>query len=63
MNSHRSLKNIFKQKCILQYHKNTNKYFIIAPMATKHILDNDRYKKCGIDLGVRTFAIIYSPDA
>jgi len=62
MNSHRSLKNIFKQNCILQYHKNTNKYFIIAPMATKHILDNDRYKKCCIDLGVRTFAIIYSPE-
>ena len=62
MNSHRSLKNIFKQNCILQYHKNTNKYFIIAPMATKHILDNDRYKKCGIDLGVRTFATIYSPE-
>ena len=62
MNSHRSLKNIFKQNCILQYHKNTNKYFIIAPMETQHFLNNDRYKKCGIDLGVRTFATIYSPN-
>ena len=62
MNSHRSLKNIFKQNCILQYHKNTGKYFIIAPMEKQNYLSNDRYKKCGIDLGVRTFATIYSPE-
>lgn len=62
MNSQRSLKNIFKQNCILQYHKNTNKYFIIAPMEKENILIADRYKNCGIDLGVRTFATIYSPE-
>lgn len=64
MNSKRSLKNMFKHNCILQYQKNTNRYFIIAPLDKQitFLKDTERYKKCGVDLGIRTFATIYTPE-
>ena len=64
MNSKRSLKNIFKHNCILQYQKNTNRYFIIAPQDKQitFLKGSERYKKCGVDLGIRTFATIYTPE-
>jgi len=64
MNSKRSLKNIFKHNCILQYQKNTNRYFIIAPQDKQITFSKgtERYKKCGVDLGIRTFATIYTPE-
>ena len=64
MNSKRSLKNIFKHNCILQYQKNTNRYFIIAPQDKQitFLKGTKRYKKCGVDLGIRTFATIYTPE-
>lgn len=61
MRSERKLHD-FTHNCILQYQKNIKRYYIIAPIDSTHWLSNDRYNKCGIDLGVRTFATVYSPE-
>lgn len=64
MNTQKNIIGGFGHNCILQYNKKTKKYFILAPTDIKITLQKDqsRYKKCGIDLGVRTFATIYSPE-
>jgi putative transposase len=65
MNSERKLiKDKIKHNCILQYHKNTKKFYLIIPTdKINTILKTDKkYKKCGIDLGIRTFATIYTPE-
>ena len=48
---------------ILQYNKTTGKYILLVPIVkeTGKIYKNDI--SCGIDLGVRTFASIYSENA
>jgi putative transposase len=61
MKSEKKLKD-FKHNCILQYQRDTKKYYIISPNDSINWLSNDRYSKCGIDLGVRTFATLYSPE-
>ena len=61
MKSQRSLIGLFNRNSILQYNKNSNKYYIISPFE-KHLNKNiRREEECGIDLGVRTFATVYSP--
>ena len=65
MNSEYKLsKDKITHNCILQYHKNTNRYFLLTPTDKVHnILTTDkRYRKCGVDLGIRTFATIYTPE-
>ena len=61
MRSSKKLKD-FNHNCILQYQRNTKRYYIIVPTDSINWLSNDRYSKCGIDLGVRTFATLYSPE-
>lgn len=62
MKSEKSIINKFNKNCILQYQKNNNRYYIIAPLDTVHYISNKKYNKCGIDLGVRTFGTLYSPE-
>ena len=42
------------------YNKNSNKYYLIVPTDSRLNTTLNRDEKCGIDLGVRTFATIYS---
>ena len=60
--SHRSLINFFKSNSILQFNKNSNSYYIITPFEYKLKMTAKREHSCGIDLGVRTFATVYSPN-
>lgn len=60
MKSDRSLINFFKSNSILQYNKNSDKYYIISPFEYTIEHSNKRIDKCGIDLGIRTFATVYS---
>ena len=62
MKTEKNIMNKFNKNCILQYQKNTNRYYILAPLDTVHFINDKRYKKCGIDLGVRTFGTLYSPE-
>lgn len=57
-------KNKLKHNCILQYHKNTDRFYLLAPVDKVNIISKDfkKHKKCGVDLGIRTFASIYTPD-
>lgn len=61
---HKITKDKITHNCILQYQKNTNRFFLITPMdkVNKILKTHKKYKKCGIDLGIRTFATIYSPE-
>ena len=61
MKSQRSLINLFKSNSILQFNKNNNSYYIISPFEYELKMIAKREKYCGIDLGVRTFATVYSP--
>lgn len=61
MRSEKKLRD-FKHNCILQYQRDTKRYYIIVPNDSINWLSNSRYSKCGIDLGVRTFATLYSPE-
>ena len=62
MNTEKSIINKFNKNCILQYQQNYNRYYILAPLDSVHFINDKRYKKCGIDLGVRTFGTLYSPE-
>ena len=62
MESDISLINKFDKNCILQYQKNNNRYYILAPVDSINYIGTEKYKKCGIDLGVRTFGTLYSPE-
>jgi len=60
MDSQKSLINLCSSNSILQYNKNSNKYYIITPYEYYMKYNIKRESKCGIDLGVRTFATVYS---
>ncbi len=62
MKSQRSLIGLFNHNSILQYNKNTKSYYIISPFeyTFEYIAKREQY--CGIDLGIRTMATIYSPN-
>lgn len=52
--------NIISSNSILQLDTYTNKYKIITPYKIKkEIIKNNENKKCGIDIGVRTFLTTY----
>lgn len=57
-------KDKLKHNCVLQYHKNTKRFYLLAPIDKINIIlkSDKRFKKCGVDLGIRTFATIYSPE-
>ena len=44
----------------LQYTASSNRYFLISARKTTCMSEKVRTAKCGIDLGVRTFATVYS---
>lgn len=62
MKTEKRICNKFTKNCILQYQKNSNRYYILAPIDSIHFISDKRYNKCGIDLGVRTFGTLYSPE-
>ena len=58
--SQRNLIKLFKHNSILQYNKNTESYYIISPFEYNYEYITKREQYCGIDLGIRTFATVYS---
>jgi transposase len=62
MKSQRNFINFFKSSSVLQYNKNTDKYYIMSPFNYDLELTKKREELCGIDLGVRTMATVYSPN-
>ena len=50
------------KESILQYNKKRNKYYIIVPIEKEMKTNMERQEKCGIDMGVRTFTTVYSPN-
>jgi len=51
-----------QQNSILQYDKIKKIYYIISPITTNKEKTIEHYEKCGIDIGVRTFMTVYSPE-
>lgn len=62
MKSQRNFINFFKCSSVLQYNKNTDKYYIMSQFDYDLELTKKREHLCGIDLGVRTMATVYSPN-
>ena len=60
METNMKLKKLVKKNCILQYNKYKNRYFLLIPIDQKLNKIYNKEKKCGIDMGVRTFTTIYS---
>ena len=52
---------IIKKQSILQYDTKTGSCCIIVPIDKHQNIDVKQYKKCAIDVGVRTFLTTYSP--
>ena len=52
--------NIIKQNSILQYDTYKKTYCIITPNTVNETVNISQYKKCGIDIGVRTFLTVFS---
>ena len=52
---------IITQNSILQYDSYKKSYIIITPKTTKNTIEVEQNRKCGIDIGVRTFLTVYSP--
>jgi transposase len=60
MNSDVVLKDRINKNSILQYNANKNTFYIISPTIETLKFNKYRTKKCGIDIGVRTFLTTYS---
>ena len=60
MKYERKLNHLITKNCILQYNKTKDKYYLIMPFDSKLETTLTKDKLCGIDLGVRTFATVYS---
>ena len=52
--------NIIKKNSVLQYDSYLKSYCIIVPKEQQKDRKVEQYKKCAIDIGVRTFATVYS---
>jgi transposase len=52
--------NLIKKNSILQYNKKSKQYIIIVPQDNIEKFNLIRSKKCGIDIGARTFLTTYS---
>jgi putative transposase len=55
--------NIITKNSILQYDSYKKTFIIITPKDTNDDIELSQYKKCGIDIGVRTFLTTYSKNA
>ena len=55
--------NNIKQNSILQYDSYKKTFIIISPKNISEITKVEQHRKCGIDIGVRTFLTTYSPEA
>jgi putative transposase len=62
MKSDVKLKEKITRNCILQYDSFKNEFYIISPEDYDFEHHEKRQNKCGIDIGVRTFTTIYSPN-
>lgn len=51
---------IITKNSILQYDSYKNTFIIISPKEIENTYCLDQYKKCGVDIGVRTFLTTYS---
>jgi putative transposase len=51
-----------KKNSILQYDSYKNNFIIISPIDIEKKVTLKQHKKCGIDIGVRTFLTVYSPE-
>ena len=58
--SQRSLIKLFTSNSILQYNRNSKRYYIISPFSYDFQYTSNRNQYCGIDMGIRTFATVYS---
>lgn len=54
--------NLIKKNSILQFDSFKNTFTIISPIDMNKNICLKQYKKCGIDIGVRTFLTVYSPE-
>ena len=54
--------NKIKKNSILQYDLFKNTFIIISPIDINKNVILKQYNKCGIDIGVRTFLTVYSPE-
>ncbi len=52
--------NTITQNSVLQYDSYKKTYCIITPKTVNNTVDVHQYKKCGIDIGVRTFLTVFS---
>lgn len=52
--------NTITQNSILQYDSYRKTYYIITPKTVNETVDVFQHKKCGIDIGVRTFLTVFS---
>jgi putative transposase len=55
--------NLIKKNSILQYDSFKKTFIIISPEDIKGNFNVEQYRKCGIDIGVRTFLTTYSKDS
>lgn len=53
---------LIKRNSILQYDKIRNTFIIISPVDLEKTKTLKQYNKCGIDIGVRTFMSVFSPE-
>jgi IS605 OrfB family transposase len=53
---------LIKRNSILQFDRIKKTYHIIVPINKSEKININRYSKCGIDIGVRTFLTVYSPE-
>ena len=52
--------NLIKKNSVLQFDSIKNNFFIIIPYDKIDKTEVEQYKKCGVDIGVRTFITTYS---
>lgn len=52
--------NLIKKNSVLQFDSIKNSFFIIIPFDKEDKKEVHQYKKCGVDIGVRTFITTYS---
>ena len=52
--------NLIKKNSVLQFDSIKNTFFIIIPFDKEDKKEVHQYKKCGVDIGVRTFITTYS---
>ena len=54
--------NTITQNSVLQYDSYKKTYYIITPKTVNKTVNVHQYRKCGIDIGVRTFLTVFSKD-